>query len=102
MGAIITKESVVLARTGHVDDPALRMSVSMQLYYMLTIVGSNGWLGWRWEGGQVPSMFEDKDLVAMFGMFDVTGCGKISHTQVRLPFSALGFVATYAIVSAFA
>ena len=27
-------------------------------------------------------MFEEKDLVAMFGMFDVTGCGKISHTQV--------------------
>ena len=26
-------------------------------------------------------MFEEKDLVAMFGMFDVTGCGKITHTQ---------------------
>jgi hypothetical protein len=23
---------------------------------------------------QVPSMFDEKDLVAMFGMFDVTGC----------------------------
>jgi hypothetical protein len=25
-------------------------------------------------GLQVPSMFDEKDLVAMFGMFDVTGC----------------------------
>lgn len=38
----------------------------------------------RIEHGQVPSMFEEKDLIAMFGMFDITGCGKISHTQVLL------------------
>mmetsp|Transcript_48940 Transcript_48940/g.102179 ORF Transcript_48940/g.102179 Transcript_48940/m.102179 type:complete len:132 (-) Transcript_48940:39-434(-) len=38
----------------------------------------------------VPSMFEEKDLVAMFGMFDVTGCGKISHTQVVQALKNLG------------
>ena len=38
----------------------------------------------------IPSMFEDKDLVAMFGMFDVTGCGKISHQQVSQAMRNLG------------
>jgi len=38
-------------------------------------------------------MFEEKDLIAMFGMFDITGCGKISHTQVDSPWTIepLGF-----------
>jgi len=35
-------------------------------------------------------MFEEKDLVAMFGMFDVTGCGKISHTQLEQAMRNLG------------
>mmetsp|Transcript_43981 Transcript_43981/g.103599 ORF Transcript_43981/g.103599 Transcript_43981/m.103599 type:complete len:132 (+) Transcript_43981:147-542(+) len=38
----------------------------------------------------VPSMFEEKDLIAMFGMFDITGCGKISHTQVEKAMQNLG------------
>ena len=42
-------------------------------------------------------MFEEKDLVAMFGMFDVTGCGKISSAQMEKAMQNLGiedFVAT--------
>mmetsp|Transcript_30706 Transcript_30706/g.48135 ORF Transcript_30706/g.48135 Transcript_30706/m.48135 type:complete len:133 (-) Transcript_30706:247-645(-) len=38
----------------------------------------------------VPSMFEEKDLVAMFGMFDITGCGKINHQQVEKAMQNLG------------
>mmetsp|Transcript_5163 Transcript_5163/g.12417 ORF Transcript_5163/g.12417 Transcript_5163/m.12417 type:complete len:133 (+) Transcript_5163:53-451(+) len=38
----------------------------------------------------IPSMFEDKDLVAMYGMFDVTGSGKISHKQVAQAMRNLG------------
>ena len=49
------------------------------------------------EQAPVPSMFEEKDLVAMFGMFDVTGCGKISSAQMEKAMQNLGiedFVAT--------
>jgi hypothetical protein len=31
----------------------------------------------------VPPMFQEKDLTAIFGMFDITGSGKISQAQVR-------------------
>ena len=30
------------------------------------------------EQKPVPSMFEEKDLIAMFGMFDVTGCVRMA------------------------
>ena len=44
----------------------------------------------RQEQKPVPSMFEEKDLVAMFGMFDVTGCGKISSAQLEKAIHNLG------------
>mmetsp|Transcript_6526 Transcript_6526/g.16442 ORF Transcript_6526/g.16442 Transcript_6526/m.16442 type:complete len:134 (-) Transcript_6526:325-726(-) len=42
------------------------------------------------EQKPVPSMFEERDLIAMFGMFDVTGCGKITFAQVVQAMKNLG------------
>mmetsp|Transcript_48430 Transcript_48430/g.115250 ORF Transcript_48430/g.115250 Transcript_48430/m.115250 type:complete len:144 (-) Transcript_48430:94-525(-) len=38
----------------------------------------------------VPPMFQEKDLMAIFGMFDVTGSGKISQEQVAKAMTNLG------------
>ncbi|EKX54455.1 hypothetical protein GUITHDRAFT_150015 [Guillardia theta CCMP2712] len=38
----------------------------------------------------VPSFFEEKDLIAMFGMFDLTGSGKITHVQLEKAMQNLG------------
>jgi len=42
------------------------------------------------EGMAVPSAFADADLAAMFGMFDVTRCGRITHKQMAQAMKNLG------------